>query len=154
VTRVPRLLRREDFDDIFKVIVDRDGDNIHLPYLSDAIEACIDSHCVHAVAKAIELNLLGHFLKCIRIRFTGNIKGEEFVYGNVARAFDTTRRGIRVDEERRLLRVDIETNIEFSDGLFPIICARPPIRFATAQNAEGGGALLPIDNPQIGRLSV
>ena len=41
----------------------------------------------------------------------------------LARAFDTPRRRIRVDKKRGLLRVDIETNIEFSKCLFPLICA-------------------------------
>src|SRR5262249_15245108 len=145
---------REHFDDVLKLMTDRDNYHILVPNLSNAIELRVDLHRVHAVTQPLNFHPLRKLLERPLIFLFLGVEHEGVSYRDVPRSGGLTYRGICDPEMWRLRSIHIEPDVVLCHCSIPLVHRGPPIRFPTKEDAECRRPLLAIHNPQGRPLSI
>jgi hypothetical protein len=100
------------------------------------------------------LDLLGEILEGPQVVLPESVQHKDVVEGHVLRIRGPSRRRVRDEKVGRLLGVHVKPDVVAFEGLIPLGVGGPPVRLAAEQNAQRGGALLPVDNPKVRPLGV
>src|ERR1017187_3309933 len=150
----PAVKPREDLNDILQFMADRDDHHILIPDLSDAINLGVNLHCVHAIAESFVLDAFRKLLKRLLILLLLGVECEQLLNGGVSRSRCLTYSRVGNPKVRRFFSIHVESDVVLCQRLMPVVYRRPPIWLPSEEDAEGGGTLLTIDDPQSWPLRV